>query len=446
MGPDCKNLVFCMLFSEHTGGSEMNILIIGAGGREHSLAWKIAQSPKLGKLYCAPGNAGTANVAECINIDASEHDAVITFCRTHDISLVVIGPEMPLVAGLGDDLQAAGFKVFGPSKAAAQLEGSKRFTKDLCAANNIPTAAYACFKDAAPAKAYLQTRNNMPIVIKADGLAAGKGVVIANDITAAEAAVDNCFSGHFGKAGAEVVIEEYLDGEEASFFALCDGKTAVPLATAQDHKRAFTGDRGPNTGGMGAYSPAPIMSEEICQKVMSEIILPTIQAMDAAGTPYRGVLYAGLMITDRGPELIEYNVRFGDPECQVLMLRLKSDIVDMLATTADGNLDTVRPEWHENVALTVVMAANGYPGDYVKNTVIRGIEKAADMPDVEIFHAGTASIADEIVSIGGRVLNITAKANNIHTAQKLAYAAAEKIAWPDGFYRRDIGWRAVNKE
>ena len=420
----------------------MNVLLIGGGGREHALAWKLRQSPLIGRLYCAPGNAGIAAVAESVALDAADHDAIIRFCKEGAIGLVVIGPEAPLVAGLADDLEAAGIKVFGPSREAARLEGSKGFTKELCAAYGIPTAAYRRFADAASAKAYV-AKQKLPIVVKADGLAAGKGVIIAATREEAESAIDACFSGAFGSAGSEVVIEEFLDGEEASFFALSDGKTALALATAQDHKRAFDGDRGPNTGGMGAYSPAPIMTRALSARVMEEIILPTVRAMSARGTPFKGVLYAGLMIVDGAPKLIEYNVRFGDPEAQALMLRLKSDLFPALLAVAEGRLADIALDWHDDAALCVVMAARGYPGAYVKGSEIRGLEDAGRDPNVQIFHAGTRREADRILADGGRVLGVTARGDTIAKAKARAYAAIDQIDWPGGFYRSDIGWRAL---
>jgi phosphoribosylamine---glycine ligase len=423
----------------------LNVLLIGGGGREHALAWKLRQSPLLDQLYCAPGNAGIAALTECIALDASDHAAVARFCAEKQIGLVVIGPEAPLVAGLTDNLEAQGIKVFGPSKAAARLEGSKGFTKDLCARAGIPTASYARFADADAAKAYV-AGGKLPIVIKADGLAAGKGVTIAETEAEAREATDACFGGAFGAAGAEVVIEEFLHGEEASFFALVDGTTALPLVTAQDHKRAFDGDQGPNTGGMGAYSPAPIMTDALCRRTMTEIIEPTVRALARAGTPFKGVLYAGLMIEDGAPKLIEYNVRFGDPEAQVLMLRLKSDLLPALLAVAEGRLGGVTLEWHEDMALCVVMAAKGYPGAYAKGTEIKGLDTAASDPHVEIFHAGTKSEGGRILADGGRVLGVTARGAGICEARSRAYAAINKIDWPDGFCRRDIGWRAVAHE
>ncbi len=422
----------------------MNLLLIGGGGREHALAWKLRQSPLLDRLYCAPGNAGIEAVAECVALDVADHAAVIGFCRENDIGLVVIGPEAPLVAGLADDLQAAGVKVFGPSRAAAALEGSKGFTKDLCAEYGIPTAAYRRFDDASAAKAYVATQS-LPIVVKADGLAAGKGVVIAETREQANAAIEDCFGGAFGAAGAKLVIEEFLDGEEASFFALVDGETALPLATAQDHKRAFDGDQGPNTGGMGAYSPAPIMTPQLCAQVMQQIILPTVRAMQARGTPFKGVLYAGLMLKNGAAKLIEYNVRFGDPETQVLMLRLKSDLLPALLAVAEGRLSGVALDWHDDAALCVVMATRGYPGSYAKGSEIKGLDAAGADPNVQVFHAGTKRDGRRILADGGRVLGVTARGAGIAEAQTRAYAAVDKIDWPGGFCRRDIGWRAVRR-
>jgi phosphoribosylamine--glycine ligase len=399
----------------------------------------------LTRLVCAPGNGGISQIAECVDLNISDHEAVIGFCKDEGIDFVVVGPEAPLVAGLADDLRAKDIKVFGPSKAAAQLEGSKKFTKELCDRKNIPTAAYGHFTDAKSAKAYTREQG-APIVIKADGLAAGKGVTIAQTLDQAFEAIDDCFSGKFGKAGAEVVVEECLVGEEASFFVLCDGANVLPLATAQDHKRVYDGDEGPNTGGMGAYSPAPVMSDAMCARAMEEIILPSVEGMAEAGMPYQGVLYAGFMITEAGPKLIEYNVRFGDPECQVLMMRLKSDFLTALLATADGILDHVDLRWHDDVALTVVMAAEGYPGDYEKGSVISGLEEAGSDAHVEIFHAGTALKDGQVIATGGRVLNVTARGATVREAQTRAYAAIEKIVWPEGFCRTDIGWRAIERE
>jgi phosphoribosylamine--glycine ligase len=423
----------------------MNILILGSGGREHALAWKIAASPLVEGLYCAPGNAGIARECEVVTLDPADHAGVISFCQSHSIGLVVVGPEAPLCAGIVDDLAQAGIKAFGPTRAAARLEGSKGFAKDLCTANRIPTAAYGRFTAASPAKSYVRARG-APIVVKADGLAAGKGVVVAATEDEADAAIDMMLGGGLGAAGAEVVIEDYLAGDEASFFALCDGETAIPLASAQDHKRAFDGDKGPNTGGMGAYSPAPVMTAEMTRRAMDEIVRPTVAAMKVMGAHYRGVLYAGLMITGEGPKLIEYNVRFGDPECQVLMLRLMSDLVPALLAATDGVLRNFDLRWFPEAALTVVMAAKGYPGDYAKGSVIEGLDAAAAVEGVEIFHAGTRAEDGRIVAIGGRVLNISALGKTVAAAQALAYDAVDRIQWPEGFCRRDIGFRAMKQE
>ena len=423
----------------------MNVLLIGSGGREHALAWALSASPLLGKLYCAPGNAGIADVATCVPLPVADHTAVIRFCKDTGIGFVVIGPEGPLVAGLADDLATAGIKHFGPTAAAARLEGSKGFTKDLCAEFDIPTAAYGRFKDATSAKAYLAAQRK-PIVVKADGLAAGKGVIIPANAHEAEAAIDACFGGAFGAAGAEVVIEEFMEGEEASFFALVDGTHALALATAQDHKRVGDGDTGPNTGGMGAYSPAPVMTPEMIERTMAEIVRPTVAAMAKRGTPFRGVLFAGLMITEEGPKLIEYNARFGDPETQVLMMRLKSDLLAALLASADGVLEKFDLRWRDEPALTVVMAAKGYPGIPEKGTDIRGLTEAANVEGVEIFHAGTTREGNRILADGGRVLNVTARGLTVAEAHDRAYAAIAKIDWPGGFCRKDIGWRAIERE
>jgi phosphoribosylamine--glycine ligase len=423
----------------------MNILLIGSGGREHALAWKIAASPLVERLYCTPGNAGIAHDAELVGVDPADHAAVIAFCRSHKIDLVVVGPEGPMGAGIVDDLALAGIRAFGARRAAAQLETSKGFTKDLCRNYGIPTAGYERFTAALPAKEYVRAKG-APIVVKADGLAAGKGVVVAQTVAEAEAAVDMMFGGGLGDAGAEVVIEEFLDGEEASFFALCDGETAIPLVSAQDHKRVFDGDQGPNTGGMGAYSPVPIMTADMERRAMDEFVLPTVAAMKEMGMPFTGVLYLGLMITASGPKLIEYNVRFGDPECQVLMLRLMSDIVPALLASAEGQLRNFDLRWFPETALTVVMAAKGYPGSYGKGSVIEGLDEAAEVEGVEIFHAGTAEKGGKVVANGGRVLNVCALGRNAAEAQRRAYAAVDRIRWPEGFCRRDIGWRAVGRE
>ena len=423
----------------------MKVLLLGSGGREHALAWKIAASPLVTKLWCAPGNAGIAQEAECVAIDIADHAAVIAFCQANKVDFVVVGPEAPLVAGIVDDLEAAGFKTFGPTKTAAQLEGSKGFTKDLCRAHGIPTAAYERFTAAAPAKDYVR-KMGAPIVVKADGLAAGKGVVVATTPEEALAAVDMMFGGGLGEAGATIVVEEFLDGEEASFFALCDGTHAIALASAQDHKRAYDGDRGPNTGGMGAYSPAPVMTDAMTARVMAEIVTPTLDAMRAMGCPFKGVLFAGLMIGKDGPKLIEYNTRFGDPETQVLMLRLMSDLVPALLAASDGVLKNFDLRWYADAALTVVMAAKGYPGAYEKGSAIAGLDAAAQVEGVEIFHAGTRAEGGEILANGGRVLNICARGKSAAEAQRQAYAAVDRIDWPGGFCRRDIGWRAIAAE
>lgn len=425
----------------------MNVLLIGSGGREHALAWAVSASPRLGQLFCAPGNPGIAKVATCVAIEVSDHQAVVDFCRVNTVDLVIVGPEVPLVDGLADDLRAAGIACFGPSKAAAQLEGSKTFTKELCDAANIPTAGYAKFDNAEAAKAYAAVQP-LPVVIKADGLAAGKGVAIAETHADADSFIDGCFGGTFGRAGASVVIEEFLIGEEASFFVLSDGKDILPLATAQDHKRVGDGDTGVNTGGMGAYSPAPVMTDELVGQTIEEIIKPTINELAKRGSPYQGVLYAGLMITPEGPKLIEYNVRFGDPEAQVLMMRAdRSQVLDALDAAARGTLNSSQLDWSNDVALTVVMAAAGYPTSPKKGSIIRGLDAAAQSNDVVIFHAGTKQQPDgTMVANGGRVLNVTARGASVMEARSRAYAAVEKIDWPEGFCRSDIGWRAVERE
>ena len=423
----------------------MHILLIGSGGREHALAWKIAQSPLVKRLSAAPGNAGIAQCAAIVALDPADHAATIAFCKAEQVDFVVVGPEVPLVAGLVDDLCTAGIPAFGPRKAAAQLEGSKGFTKDICARYGIPTAAYGRFSDAAAARAYVQ-QQGAPIVIKADGLAAGKGVVVAMTLDEALGAIDMMFDGGMGEAGAEVVVEEFLEGEEASFFVLTDGKSALSFGTAQDHKRVGDGDIGPNTGGMGAYSPAAVLDAATCARALTEIIEPTIKAMADMGCPFTGVLYAGLMLTKDGPKLIEYNCRFGDPECQVLMPRLISDIVPILMATADGTLDRVTAAWRDAVALTVVMAARGYPGAVEKGSIINGLDAAGALDGVTVFHAGTKARDGAITANGGRVLNVTALGATTGAAQALAYAAVKRIDWPEGFCRRDIGWRAVARE
>jgi phosphoribosylamine--glycine ligase len=423
----------------------MNVLLLGSGGREHALAWALSASPLLDRLWCAPGNAGIAEAAECVALDIADHAAVAVFCKAHDVGLVVVGPETPLVAGIVDDLGRAGVRAFGPTRAAARLEGSKGFMKDVCARYGIPTAAHARFADLDAALVHLSTRA-IPVVVKADGLAAGKGVTVAATLAEAEAAVRDILSGRFGTAGAEVLVEDCLEGEEVSFFALCDGNTALPLATAQDHKRAFDGDTGPNTGGMGAFSPAPALSDETSAQVMRDIIEPTLAAMRDLGSPFTGVLYAGLMLTPSGPSLLEYNVRFGDPECQVLMVRLKDDLLTLLMAAVDGTLDKMSVRWWPEPALTVVLAAKGYPGAYETGSVIGGLEAAAAVPGVEIFHAGTRRDGGRILAAGGRVLNITTRGETVAQAQARAYEAVGLIDWPQGFCRRDIGWRAVDRE
>ena len=421
----------------------MKVLIVGSGGREHALAWALSASSLIDTLYAAPGNAGIAAEAQCIDIGADDMDGIRSFARDNGIDLVVVGPEAPLVAGLVDRLEGDGIKAFGPSALAARLEGSKGFTKDICARYAIPTAAYGRFTDAGKARSYVG-QAGAPIVVKADGLAAGKGVIMAETVAEAEAAIADMLEGdRFGKAGAEIVIEQWLGGEEASFFALVDGETALPLASAQDHKRVGDGDAGPNTGGMGAYSPAPIVSGEMAGRIMDEIIEPTVRAMKDAGCPYKGVVYAGLMIEDGGPKLLEYNVRFGDPECQVLMMRLMSDLFPALLASRDRQLKHLDLRWHDDAALTVVMAAEGYPGAYDKGTEIRGLEAAEAMEGVKVFHAGTKAEDGRILAVGGRVLGVTARAPSIKQAQEKAYKAVDAIDWPDGFCRRDIGFRAV---
>ncbi len=426
----------------------MRIMVVGNGGREHALCWAIAASPLCDRLICAPGNAGIAEVAECVAVGQEDIVGLVDLARRETIDFVVVGPEAPLVAGLADRLAEAGIKVFGPSAAAARLEGSKGFTKDLCRKYGIPTASYERFTDVEAAEAYIRRQGNLwqgaPIVVKADGLAAGKGVIIAKDEAEAIAASRDMLAGNrFGAAGSSVVIEEFMVGEEASFFALIDGEHVLPLVAAQDHKRVGDGDVGPNTGGMGAYSPAPCVTPEIAQRVMDEIILPTVRAMKAEGAPFRGVLFAGLMLTKSGPKLIEYNCRFGDPECQVLMMRLKSDIVPALLAAADGGLAHFDLRWHEETALSVVMAAKGYPDNPLRGTEIRGLEAAGKVEGVTVFHAGTRREGDRILANGGRVLNVTAMAPTVEEARRRAYAAVDLIDWPEGFCRRDIAWRAL---
>ena len=423
----------------------MKILVVGSGGREHSLCWTLAASPLCEKLFCAPGNAGIAQEAECVPIAVDDIPALVDFAKRENIELVVVGPEAPLVAGLVDRLDEAGIRAFGPTAAAAALEGSKGFTKDLCAKYGIPTADYQRFTEAAAAKAFVRERS-LPIVIKADGLAAGKGVVIAASLEEADRAIEGALEEQaFGEAGAELVIEDFMEGEEVSFFALVDGTSAVPLASAQDYKRVFDDDQGPNTGGMGAYSPAPLMTDALAARVMAEIIEPTVAAMEAEGRPFKGVLYAGLMITPEGdPKLVEYNVRFGDPECQVLLMRLMSDLVTALVATCDGVLGSFDLRWYPEAALCIVMATEGYPGSYAKGSVIGGLEAAESDADVTVFHAGTKQGADgACLANGGRVLGVTALGESIGAARERAYAAVDQIDWPEGFCRRDIGARVV---
>ena len=424
----------------------MKVLLVGSGGREHALAWAIAQSKHCDELYCAPGNAGIESIAECVALNAEDINGITNFVRENKINFVVVGPEGPLVAGLADALKGIRVPVFGCTRAAARLEGSKAFMKDLCKKYNIPTAAYGRFTDFDKAKEFIR-KNGFPVVIKTDGLAAGKGVIIAqNEKEALDAAKEMLSGKSFGAAGKEIVVEEFLDGEELSYFALADGKTILPLSSAQDHKRAYDGDEGPNTGGMGAYSPAHLMTPELEDKIITRLIKPTIEAMAREGCPFTGVLFAGIMVVKNEPILLEYNVRFGDPECQALMVRLKGDVLEMLRAAAEGRLQDVSEDiaWLNKTSLCVVMAAKGYPGAYQKNTVIRGLQHAAHVPGVHVFHAGTARGAGgKIVNTGGRVLGMTALGNTVAEAQAQAYHAVDKIDWPEGFCRRDIGWRAV---
>ncbi|EDM71788.1 phosphoribosylamine--glycine ligase [Roseobacter sp. AzwK-3b] len=421
----------------------MNILILGGGGREHSIAWAVMQNPKCDKLIVAPGNAGIAQIAECASLDILNGAAVVNFCDENTIDFVIVGPEAPLAAGVSDRLRDAGLLVFGPSQAAAQLEASKHFTKSICDAAGAPTAAYGHFTDAASARAYV-TAQGAPIVVKADGLAAGKGVIVAETEAQALAAIDDMFGGEFGDAGAEVVIEEFMTGEEASFFVLCDGENALPIGTAQDHKRVGDGDTGPNTGGMGAYSPAPVLTDAVADLAMERIIRPTLREMARRGTPYQGVLYAGLMIQNGQPRLVEYNVRFGDPECQVLMMRLGAQALDLMQAAAEGRLAEAQVNWATDHALTVVMAAKGYPGSYEKGSAINGLDDTTEDSFHMIFHAGTAMADGRIVASGGRVLNVTARGASLQQARDRAYMMVDRIDWPEGFCRRDIGWRALS--
>jgi phosphoribosylamine--glycine ligase len=420
----------------------MNILILGSGGREHSLAWAVNQNPKCDILYCAPGNAGISKVAQCIDLNIENSSDVLKFCLDKRIQFVIIGPEAPLAMGIADDLRANNILTFGPSASAAKLESSKAFTKGVCDSCNAPTAKYARFTELELAIEYVHEQG-APIVVKADGLAGGKGVIVAMTLDEAINGLKDIFSGAFGKAGAEVVIEEFMEGEEASFFILSDGKNILPIGTAQDHKRVFDGDTGPNTGGMGAYSPAPIMTKDVTSKAISQIIQPTIDEMAKRGIPYQGVLYAGFMIKDGEPKLVEYNVRFGDPECQVLMMRLGAQALDAMLACAKGELNNYKLNWADDHALTIVYAAKGYPGTYEKGSKILGLDKISETTNIQVFHAGTKEEENNIIATGGRVLNITARGSSLKEAHRLAYEAIEKIHWENGFYRNDIGWRAL---
>ncbi|MFT7593558.1 MAG: phosphoribosylamine--glycine ligase [Paracoccaceae bacterium] len=420
----------------------MNILILGSGGREHALAWAVLQNPKCDKLIVAPGNAGIAQIADCAALDIMQGGAVVSFTEENAIDFVIVGPEAPLAEGVADRLREAGILVFGPSGAAARLEASKSFTKEICAAVGAPTAGYGHFTDAEAAKDYVRSQG-APIVIKADGLAAGKGVIMAMDEATALAAIDDMFGGAFGGAGAEVVVEEFMTGEEASFFVLCDGETVLPIGTAQDHKRVGEGDTGPNTGGMGAYSPAPVLDNAVQQKALDEIIRPCMAEMARRGTPFQGVLFAGLMIKDGQPRLVEYNVRFGDPEVQTLMMRLGAQAMDLMHAAAEGRLADCRVNWGDDHAMCVVMAANGYPGEYEKGSVIGGLGGLPETSSAMCFHAGTSEKDGQVVASGGRVLNLTARGNTLAEARDRAYTMADAVDWPGGFFRRDIGWRAL---
>jgi phosphoribosylamine--glycine ligase len=422
----------------------MNVLILGAGAREHALALAVAKSPLLGKLYVAPGNPGSAAVAKNVALEIRDSPAIVDFCRSRAIRLVVVGPEAPLVAGVADDLEAAGILCFGPSKAAARLEGSKGFTKDFCREFGVPTADYRRFREKSAALAYVRA-HGAPIVVKADGLAAGKGVVVAMTLHEAEGAIESMFAGAFGAAGTEVVVEDYLTGEEISFFALSDGTRATPFASAQDHKRVGDGDTGPNTGGMGAYSPPPIMTPGLSERVMREIVTPTVAGMAERGAPFRGVLFAGLMIGADGPRLIEFNVRFGDPEAEAILARLDDDLLEFMLGCARGALPNRAPRFSDETALTVVMAARGYPGAVERGTPINGLDAAGRLPGVSILHAATRREGERIVADGGRVLAITALGRDAAEAQSRAYAAVDRLDWPGGFCRRDIGWRAIER-
>ena len=424
----------------------MKVLVVGSGGREHALCWAISKSPKCDKLYAAPGNAGIADVAECVKIKAEDVDGLLKFAKSEKIDFVVVGPEAPLVDGLVDKLEKAGIKAFGPSKKAAQLEGSKAFMKDLLAKYDIPTAEYGVFDEPDAAKEYIIKMDGR-VVVKADGLAAGKGVIVCHNRNEAFAAIDHIMIERaFGAAGDEVLVEEFMPGEEVSFFALVDGTTAVAMGSAQDHKAVHDGDTGPNTGGMGAYSPTPVVDNAMQKKIMAEIIQPTIEAMAAEGCPYKGVLFAGLMVKDGQPRVLEYNVRFGDPECQVLMARMNSDVLEALLACAEGNLKNAKITWKKSTALVVVMAADGYPGNYAKGSHIDNLTDAGAIKGVEIFHAGTKFKGKKVVSNGGRVLGVTSIGKSVKDAQEKAYEAVDTIEWPEGFCRRDIGWRAVERE
>lgn len=421
----------------------MNILILGSGGREHALAWAVQQNPKCDRLIVAPGNAGIEQMCECTDIDILDGEAVAAFATENAIDFVIIGPEAPLAAGVADRLRNAGLLVFGPSQAAAQLEASKSFTKAICDAAGAPTAAYAHFTDADAARAYIRAQG-APIVVKADGLAAGKGVIVAMTEAEALAAIEDMFDGSFGAAGAEVVIEEFMDGEEASFFVLCDGTDVLPIGTAQDHKRVGEGDTGPNTGGMGAYSPAPVMTDAVTQEALDKIVKPTVAEMARRGTPFQGVLFVGLMIKDAQPRLVEYNVRFGDPETQCLMMRLGGQALDLMHGCAEGRLNDMQATWANDHAITVVYAAQGYPGSYEKGSVIKGLDTLPEDSMNITFHAGTTTAKDgKITATGGRVLAVTARGDSLSSARDRAYATAGKIDWAEGFYRSDIGWRAL---
>ena len=423
--------------------NSMKILVVGSGGREHALCWAIAASPLCDTLYCAPGNGGISREAVCVPIDPLDIDALVNFAKSTGIDFVVVGPEAPLAAGLVDRLEASGIAAFGPSAKAAQLEASKGFARDLCQRYGIPGPDYARFTEPAAALNYIRSRG-APIVVKADGLAAGKGVTVAASLAEAEAAVVALAEGQFGQAGSEIVIEELLRGEEASFFALVNGDTVLPLVGAQDHKAVGEGDIGPNTGGMGSYSPAPVLTEHLEQRIIEEIIVPVARAMVEEGHSYKGVLYAGVMIGDEGPKVLEFNVRFGDPECHVLLPRLMSDLLPALIATRDGELAHFDLRWLPSAALCVVMAAKGYPGDYEKGSEIKGLQKLDDMDDVIAFHAGTRLEEGKVITAGGRVLGVTALGGDVAEAQARAYQAIDMLDWPSGFCRRDIGWRAIS--